>query len=127
MAGKALGGPGSADFVARRALGEQVQHLVSLEVQISWQAQHLVNLEVQIANLEVQISWQAQRMVNLEVQISWQAQRLVNLKVQISRPCHFFVLSDAHTLTRFRLNPSSHKAGKSPGSTKALAVFALVG
>ena len=27
----------------------------------------------------------------------------------------------------FRLNPSSHKAGKSPGSTNALAVFALVG
>ena len=30
-------------------------------------------------------------------------------------------------LNGFRLNPSSHKAGKSPGSTNALAVFALVG
>ena len=50
VAGAALGEPRSADFVAGPALGEpkckfcgrmwQVQHLVNLEVQISWQVQH---------------------------------------------------------------------------------------
>ena len=74
-AGAALGEAGSADFVAgahfaSKCNSRQAQHLVKLEVQISWQAQHF-------ANLAAQISWQVQHFLNLVAQISWQAQQFV--------------------------------------------------